>query len=213
MIIKKIVVGELEANCYLAGSGDELFVIDPGADTDKIYSEIYKNGYKVKNILLTHCHYDHMGAAKALKERTGAKIGILDVEAEGYLSPAVNLSSHFGVFVPQPLPDFTFSDGDVLKSGKYEFKVIHTPGHTRGSVCFLSGLSLFSGDTLFYRSYGRFDLPTGNFADIVLSVDKTLLSLDDDIDVYPGHGRETKIGFEKKYNDLSGKSGLINDKQ
>lgn len=203
MITDITVVGELGTNCYFAGDKNELFVIDPGSDADVLINKIKENGYKVKYILLTHCHFDHIGAIEALKKETGAKIGIFAGEKEHFLNPSFTLSSYFGDAKKENEPDFTFSDGEILKSGKYGFKVIHTPGHTSGSVCFLADKTLFSGDTLFYLSFGRYDFPSGNLSDLSKSINDKLFMLDDDVVCYPGHGEKTTIGFEKQNNPLS----------
>lgn len=208
MITDITVVGDLGTNCYFAGDKNELFVIDPGADADVLLEKIKKNGYKAKYILLTHCHYDHIGAASRIKAETNAKIGIYDGEKDNFLNPSVTLSAYFGDAKKEAEPDFTFSDGEILKSGEFEFKVIHTPGHTSGSVCLLSGNTLFSGDTLFYLSFGRYDFPTGNLSDLSKSVNQKLFALNDDVVCYPGHGEKTTIGFEKQNNPLSLRGAL-----
>lgn len=208
MIIEKTVVGELGTNCYFAGDADELFVIDPGSNAQELYSKITDRGYKVKYILLTHCHYDHINAAESLKEQTHAKIGIFEGEKDSFLNPDITLSAYFGSGKVENEPDFTFKDGEVLKSGDFEFTVIHTPGHTNGSICFLCGNTLFCGDTLFYLSYGRYDFPTGNFYDLSHSINKKLFSLSDDVVCLPGHGEETSIGFEKLHNPIADKELL-----
>lgn len=209
MIIERYEVGSLGTNCYFAGDKDELFVIDPGAGSKKLYEKITEKGYKVKYILLTHCHFDHIGGASELKELTKAKIGVFEGEKENYKNPFVNLSGMFGGPVLKDEPDFVFSEGDVLKSGDFSFSVIHTPGHTNGSVCFLSGNTLFSGDTLFYLSYGRYDFPTGNFQDLKNSINKKLFTLPDSVVCHPGHGDKTTIGFEKKYNEIRDKDASL----
>ena len=207
MIIEGTEVGQLSTNCYFAGDARELFVIDPGDEAQLLYDEITKSNYSVKYILLTHCHFDHCGAAQELSRLTGAPIAVYAGEAKSYTSPGVNLSATFGVTEPLPAPDILLHDGERISSGKYEFTVIHTPGHTEGSICFLCGRALFGGDTLFYMSYGRCDLPTGDFNKIKSSINKRIFPLGDNITVYPGHGRSTTIGFEKRYNELSEVSG------
>lgn len=207
MIVEKNVVGSLEANCYFVGDKDELFIIDPGDMAEELYLKIQKKGYKVKYILLTHCHFDHIGAACELKALSGAKIGVAKTEKDNYENPDINLSSFFGEQSKRPAHDFTFEDGDVLKSGNFEFLVIETPGHTSGSVCFYAGNRIFCGDTLFYLSYGRYDLPTGDYTSLKRSINDKLFCLPADTICYCGHGQETTIGYEKLYNPIAEKDG------
>lgn len=209
MIIEKTVVGELGTNCYFAGAPGELLVIDPGANAELLYSKILKNGYKVKYILLTHCHCDHIGATEKLRELTGAKIGVFSGDKDAFSNPDANLSAYFSEKLTLSPPDFTFTEGDVLTSGEFAFKVIHTPGHTSGSVCFLCDKHLFCGDTLFRLSYGRYDFPTGSLSDIIYSINEKLFALEDDVLCYPGHGENTTIGFEKRENVISEMSEMF----
>ena len=202
MILKTIVVGSIMENCYLAGDANELLVIDPGGDAEKILAEIEKNSYRVKYIVVTHCHSDHIGAVNAVKERTGAKIVLSEREKENYLDSNVNLMRGFGLnHQPEP-PDVLLGDGAVISSGQYSFRAIQTPGHTSGGMCLLCGDVLFSGDTLFREGIGRCDLPTGNLKEIVRSIKERLFVLDDGVKVYPGHGPETTIGYEKQHNEV-----------
>lgn len=200
MINKRILVGELGTNCYLAGDKDNLLVIDPGDDAEKILRAIDENNYKVKYIVLTHCHYDHIGAVDAVKERTNAKVLISAEEKENYMSRNVNLRKWFGDDVELLKPDVLLKEGEIIKSGEYEFEVVETPGHTSGGICLLSGNILFSGDTLFYESVGRTDLPTGNMQQLLANIRAKLFKLPPETEVYPGHGEATTIGHEIKNN-------------
>ena len=202
MILDTIVTGVIQENCYLAGDKTELLVIDPGADAKRIERRIREQGYCVKYIVLTHCHWDHIGAAAQIKEKTGAQLVIGCKEAKAYLDPYVNLMESFGVYAELSRPDMTVSEGDELISGNYRFRVIETPGHTEGSLCLLCDDSLFSGDTLFQRGMGRVDLPTGSMKKIIVSIKNKLFTLPDEIRVYPGHGAPTTIAYEKKHNEV-----------
>ena len=203
MITEPILTGYIEENCFLAGDRDELLVIDPGDDADVILSRITAGGYNVRSIVLTHCHYDHIGAVSALKKATGASIIVCKKEAENYQNPAVNLLGLFGKKAENPpAADMTVSDGDTISSGKYRFQVIETPGHTAGSMCLFCEDKLFSGDTLFAGGMGRVDLPTGSMKEIISSIKNKLFTLPEETMVYPGHGPTTTIGYEKKHNEV-----------
>ncbi|MFH1453314.1 MAG: MBL fold metallo-hydrolase [Armatimonadota bacterium] len=187
MVIKILPVGMLETNCcIIADDGTkDAAVIDPGDEIDKILKETEKNGFKVKQVIITHNHPDHTGAAVELKEKTGA--GIYMGEKE------INYNN---------LPvDVKLKDGGVYKVGGLEYKALSTPGHSPGSVCivFEKEKVIFSGDTLFCRGIGRVDLPGGDMGKMENSL-KELTSLDGSYKVYPGHGPETTIEEEKDGN-------------
>lgn len=203
--IEKIVVEPIETNCYLILLNNELAVVDPGGEADKIIVEIEKsfsrhsrgggnsNLILSKYILLTHGHYDHVMAINDLKKKYGFKVVISekDKDIEG-----INLK--IGIQTPEIKPDI-LAEGATLFIGEKEIQVIETPGHTKGSVCYLVNGSLFSGDTMFHHSHGRTDLPGGSDAEMKKSL-KKLMELNNNIKVYPGHGPETTIGEERKYN-------------
>lgn len=206
MILQHICVGTFRTNCYIIGdeSTNEVFIIDPGSDGEIINNIIVKNGYKVKYIILTHGHFDHIGEVKYLKELTKAQILIHKNDGEMLVDPNKSLAS----FVQSNFKDFIqveadkyLEDGDTLDLGQSTFKIIHTPGHTKGGICILYNDCLFSGDTLFKETIGRTDLPHSNHEDILISVQK-LAKLDDNIKLYPGHGVFSTIGHEKKYNSF-----------
>lgn len=202
MVLDTVVTGYIQENCYLVGSADELFVIDPGDEAEKILHRIKDCNYQVKYIVLTHCHWDHIGAVAKIKEQTGAQLVLCKKEEEAYLDPYTNLMESFGAKVQLPAPDVTVSEGDVLCSGEYDFNIIETPGHTEGGICLLCRDKLFSGDTLFRRGMGRVDLPTGNMKKIIESIRNKLFALPEEVQVYPGHGAPTTIGYEKKHNEV-----------
>lgn len=200
MIIKRIVVGQLGTNCYLAGDKDNLLLIDPGDDAEKLCRVIEENKYKVKYIVLTHCHYDHIGAVNEVKKKTNAKVLLSEKEKENYMSESVTLKSYFGDDTELLEPDILLKEGESVKSGEYEFMVIETPGHTSGGMCLFGEGVLFSGDTLFKESVGRTDFPTGSMQELLASIREKLFSLPGKTVVYPGHGEETTIGYELNHN-------------
>lgn len=186
-------------NCYFLETEKTAIVIDPGYKRDSILTFLNDNEDKERLILLTHGHFDHIGGADYLRRKTGVKIGIgaLDVPAlsDDVLNCAVNFKRKLELFTA----DFEYLDGDVIKVGDIELKVISTPGHTVGGVSFLCGNNLFSGDTLFKTSVGRTDFEGGSFEELEKSI-KKLYTLPDETVIYAGHGESSTIGFEKKYN-------------
>ncbi len=194
MILKRVKVnagGFMGINCYIIQDEEtkETMVIDPGGSYDKIEEMLNVVGAKVKYILLTHCHGDHIGAVSKVKENFGGKILIHRFDEDGLKNPSINLSSHIGIGDVSIEDDARLDDGDTLHVGNLEFKVIHTPGHTVGSISLYSEEEkmLFSGDTMFRGSWGRTDLPTSNFEQIIGSITNKLMKLPEDTIVYPGH--------------------------
>lgn len=174
-------------------------VIDPGGEADKIVEMLDILEANVKYIYLTHCHGDHIGAVSEVKSKKGGKILIHRDDAEGLDDENINLSACINMGDIELEPDSRVDDGDLIHVGSLEFRVIHTPGHTKGSTslyCEKEGL-LFSGDTLFRGTWGRTDLPTSSFVQIIDSITKKLLVLPDETIVYPGHGKSTLIKEEK----------------
>jgi glyoxylase-like metal-dependent hydrolase (beta-lactamase superfamily II) len=194
LMLRKLVVGPLKTNCYILASSDEAVVIDPGWEGERILSKI--GNVKLKAIILTHGHFDHVTAASMLKEAKNARI--LMNKRDIYLLKSLRYQlSRFGIEKDVEIePDEFIEDGDELKLGDSLITVIHTPGHTPGSICLLWEGKLFSGDTLFKGAFGRVDLPGGNYNDLVASMRK-LLDLPDEVLVFPGHGDETTIGAER----------------
>ena len=199
MEIKVLNLGDIQVNCYLISSENAAIVIDPGYYSNKVEEFLKLNCDKQRLILLTHCHFDHIGGANELRQNTGVKIAIGEIENK-YLSDSnVNLSGLFGESLAPFSADVLLSDSEELTVGDINIKVIHTPGHTEGSVSYLIGDILFSGDTLFNSSIGRTDFPTGSFS-VLSSTVKKLYELDGDIAVLSGHGEETTIAYEKTHN-------------
>lgn len=208
MILKRIKVnagGMMGINCYIIQDEEtkETMVIDPGGSFEKIEEMLDVIEAKVKYILLTHCHGDHIGAVAQVKEKYGGKILIHRFDEEGLKTPAINLSSHIGIGEVSIEEDARLDDGDILHVGKLEFKVIHTPGHTIGSICLYCEEEklLFSGDTLFRGSWGRTDLPTSSMEQIMDSITNKLIHLPEDTIVYPGH--------RKIYNNKRGRTNIF----
>lgn len=203
MIIKIFPLGLICANAYLLIDelSKEAVIIDLGGDFQTIKDELEKHNATLKYILNTHGHFDHI-----LGERDAQNIFDVPVfvhENDKYLVenlPEQLTRFGFNINTTPPKNIKTFTDKDVFHIGNSEIKIIHTPGHTKGSVCFLVDKNLFSGDTLFYTSVGRTDFEGGSFEQISDSITNKLFKLDDDITVYPGHDTKTTIRYEKKYN-------------
>lgn len=202
MLLKKMQVGILGVNCYIIGDPEETFIIDPGGDADQICDYVDKQGYKVKYIILTHCHFDHVLGAKDVQTKTGAEIVACASEAENLANCAINMSSRFTRTPITLAADRLVSEGEKLTSGSDTFEVIETPGHTSGGMCLYcqNEKMLISGDTLFCESVGRSDFPTGDQNTLLSSINEKLFVLPDETRVYPGHEQETTIGHEKQFN-------------
>ena len=193
-------VGDV-TNCYIVQDekSKETMVIDPAGDVDKIVEMLDILNANLKYIYLTHCHGDHIGGVKELKERTGGKILAHRNTAENLLDPNISLTTYIGLEGLVIQVDSRVDDGDLIHLGNLEFRVIHTPGHTSGGSCLYCEEEklLFSGDTLFRGTWGRTDVPTGNFEDVINSITKKLMIFPDETIVYPGHGKSTMIREEK----------------
>jgi glyoxylase-like metal-dependent hydrolase (beta-lactamase superfamily II) len=206
MRIHSWVVGSLATNCYVVvcDETDEALVIDPGfsAEETNEIRRIVRGGFKIRKILNTHGHVDHISGNSALKKLTGADIVIHEFDASMLIDPPRNLSYMLGRSVVSPEADRLVKDDDILEVGALKLRVIHTPGHTRGSISLLCEAEnvVFTGDTLFAGSIGRTDLPGSSFRDIMHSLRERLRCLPDETVVYPGHGESTTIGREKRMN-------------
>lgn len=188
-------------NCYiiLDEKSNELMVIDPAGSVDKIVELINILEGKLKYIYLTHCHGDHITGVIELKNRCGGKILIHREDAEGLNNANINLTPYIREEKIELEADSRVDDNDLIHLGNLEFKVIYTPGHTRGGTCLYieSEKCLFSGDTLFRGTWGRTDVPTGSIEDIMDSITNKLMKLPGETIVYPGHGLSTRIEDEK----------------
>ncbi len=196
--IKCIKVGKLETNCYVVSSHGVAFVVDIGADATKVKEYCDNKDLKVEGILLTHGHYDHVGAVKEFQDLTNAKIYVS--AKDGKLANSFkSLAFAFSAVMKHFTPNVEVANGDHITIGDMNLTVIETPGHTHGGVCFILDDVIFSGDTLFQTSYGRVDLPTGSYDDLKKSLAK-LFALEGDYKVYPGHGHPTTLDEERKHN-------------
>lgn len=201
--IGRMVIGSYQTNCYFVyrKESKKAVVIDPADAGAKIFDALKRNGFSVEAILLTHAHFDHIWGSKELREASGAKIYALDKEKALCEDSHANVSE-WAQRAYTVVPDVYVEDGSCLTFDEMNFQVISTPGHTIGSCCYYveeAGI-LISGDTLFYESTGRTDFPTGSMGSIVRSIKERLFVLPPETKVYPGHGEETTIEHEKKYN-------------
>ncbi|MFC1585216.1 MBL fold metallo-hydrolase [Fibrobacterota bacterium] len=202
MIIKQLMVGPIQANCYILGCEEtgEAAVIDPGEEGDRILRELAGAKLALKYIINTHGHFDHAGANGRLKEATGADV-LIHAQDAYMLNDLPRGAALFGMTAPEsPAPDRKLEDGDTITFGKITLTVLHTPGHSPGGISLYTEKAVFSGDTLFDGSVGRTDLPGGDMAVLKKSIREKLFTLGDDVVVYPGHMGETTIGDEKRHN-------------
>jgi len=204
MILETFPVGPLQCNCTLMGDEEahEAIVIDPGDEVSRIYRRLTELGLTLKQILVTHAHIDHVGGALKLKKLTGAPI-LLNENDLPLLKMMQVQAGWLGIETPETAPpDESLADGLTVGLSRYPAQVLHTPGHTQGSVClhFAPLNLLIAGDTLFAGSIGRTDLPGGNGAQIIESISTRLLPLPDETRVVTGHGPATTIGTERSSN-------------
>jgi len=199
MRIEKISLGHLDNNCYIVTDERAKIsaLIDVGDANQQLFVAI--KDLKIDTILLTHCHYDHSMGAQSIKDITGAKIAIHKNDAAGLADPDINMSCAFGRRKFSLTPDILLNDGDEIEIGSLKVKVIHTPGHTSGSICFKLEQTLFTGDTLFSQSIGRVDFPTGSAEEMKSSVN-ILKSLDGNLNILPGHGEPSALDIERETN-------------
>lgn len=190
------------ANCYLV-SGEktkQAVLIDPGEGGKQILGWVRQYDVEVILIIITHAHFDHIGAVEDLRKELGVKVAVHEDDAEMLTSPRLNLSTFFGPGAVVSAAEILLKDNQELTVGEMKIKILHTPGHTPGGICLLTGQGLFSGDTLFDGSIGRTDFTGGNMDMLIKSIQEKLLVLDDELPVFPGHGPATTIGRERKLN-------------
>ena len=198
MEIKTFEAGPLSANNYLLIDNDEAVLIDCSEYKPEILKDV-----KLKYIILTHGHFDHVLGINATKQATGAKVLINKLDTER-MEETASIMKTFGLMgVETPQADEFINEGDTIEFGNTKIQCIHTPGHTEGSMCYTVDDNIFTGDTLFKDFYGRCDLPGGDFEKIKESI-KRLFALNENLNVFSGHGEKTTIGYEKKYNEIKG---------
>jgi hydroxyacylglutathione hydrolase len=210
VIVRQLIVGPLQTNCYIAACEETLegVVIDPGDDAPRILGEIEENEIQIKYILNTHAHFDHIGANEILKRQLKAPLALHPLDLP--LLKEKGGAMIFGLDAPQsPEPDLKLETGMELQFGNHTLQVLLTPGHTPGHVSFFEKGEkvLFDGDVLFDGGIGRTDIPGGSTADIMHSIREILFKLPDETVVYSGHGNSTTIGQEKATNPWIGQGG------
>lgn len=204
MNIETLVVGPIETNCYIASDpvSREAVIIDAGDDAEEILAYVEQNRLQVKYLLNTHGHFDHIQANDAIREKTGAQLAIHADDVELLASPEKVSAGMMSVIHGCREPELVLHNGDTIAFGPYQLRVIYTPGHSKGGCCFyeVQEKVCFTGDTLFRGSIGRTDLYGGNYVVLLKSVRERLQVVADDVTIYPGHGPESTMAFERRAN-------------
>jgi glyoxylase-like metal-dependent hydrolase (beta-lactamase superfamily II) len=201
-IVRGIVVGSFQENCWIIGNRrtGEGVCVDPGDQPDEVLALARDMGVRIRYIANSHAHIDHILGVRAVREATGAQFLLHEGDVD-LLRGVPDLAQRFGMQAEQPPdPDAFLADGDAIDVDGLKLAVLHTPGHTRGSVCFYANGIVFAGDTLFAGSIGRTDLPGGDYDEEMASIVDRLLALPDDTIVLPGHMDQTTIGHERQRN-------------
>lgn len=204
MIFETIVVGPLGVNCFILGCEEthEGVVIDPGAEPGKIIAAVNRLGLRIRSVINTHGHFDHVGGNRKVLEQTGAELLVHEGDVH-FLSRAADVAAMYGVITDNsPRPDRLLKDGMLLSFGTYRIRVLHTPGHTPGGCClYLADEGMvITGDTLFAEGVGRTDFPGSSHQALIEGIRTKLLTLPDAVRAYPGHGPATTIGHERRCN-------------
>ncbi|HSQ21737.1 MAG TPA: MBL fold metallo-hydrolase [Coriobacteriia bacterium] len=199
MRVRRLTLGPLDTNCWLVddGAGGPVLVIDPAEEADAILAAL--DGADVAAVVLTHGHFDHLAAARAVVDATAAPLLVHEADAPHITTPHGTGGALFGFDASAPEADRLLAEGDIVEAGGVRLLVLHTPGHTPGCICLEGDGHLFSGDTLFAGSVGRTDFPGGDMTAMRRSIGR-LASLADETRVHPGHGPETTIGRERRVN-------------
>lgn len=201
MILKRLAVGPLETNAYIVGDEEtgQAIIVDPGDEPDRILDEVKQAGLTVQSVICTHAHFDHIGAAGDIKKETGAKILLHKSDLETY-GLAKDQAAFWGCSIDDlPEPDDYLDEGDEIRAGKLRFTVLHTPGHSKGGICLLGEGVILTGDTIFQGSVGRTDFPGGSIDELKKSF-KRIIDLPEKTKIYCGHGPESTVGNERKFN-------------
>jgi hydroxyacylglutathione hydrolase len=202
LVVEHLLVGPLQSNCFIVGHepSGEAVIVDPGGDGDLILEAVRRRPWKVVAVLVTHAHFDHTGANAAVIAETGAPLMVPKGDAP-HLDQAHLAAGMYGLQADQsPQADRLLDEGDIIRIGDEEIKVLSTPGHTMGGASYLTSAGIFTGDALFAGSIGRTDLPGGDYETLIDSIREKILSLPDDTPVYPGHGPPTAVGRERTDN-------------
>jgi len=202
MKLEGFAVGSFQVNTYILWDEEtlETYIIDPGGENYRILEVVEKNKLNVKAIINTHGHIDHIAGIPELQKDLQIPFYIHEADVP-VVQQSAQAAQMFGIdFTGNPKIDGYLTDGQILTLGKNEIEVLHTPGHSPGGVCFKMESDVLVGDTLFANSIGRTDLPGGSYSQLLDSIQKKLMVLDDNMRVYPGHMGSTTIGHEKKFN-------------
>ena len=198
MKILTFILGNMQTNCYfiINEETDEAVIVDPAAECKKIINKLTERKLNLKYIMLTHAHFDHMMALEELREKTGAPLCVHEDDAEAVTNTSLNYMKLFANKNMTIKPaEIILRDGDTIN----DIRVLHTPGHTKGSVCYFIGDNIITGDTLFKEDFGRTDLYGGDYNQLMDSL-KKLAALEEEYKIYPGHGSSSYLSHEKKYN-------------
>ncbi|MCH7782052.1 MBL fold metallo-hydrolase [candidate division KSB1 bacterium] len=202
MFIKSITVSPFASNCYIVASEKTRngVIIDPGDEVDRIIGEIEDAGVTVSKIINTHGHIDHTAGAKEMQDKLGIPFFIHEGDMD--LLKLINEQAQMYGMETRGVPEVEeyLNEGDIIEFDDIKLSVLHTPGHSPGGICFLGEKDILVGDTLFEGSIGRTDLPGGDYEQLIEAIDKKLMTLDEKINVFSGHGSPTTIGVEKRTN-------------
>jgi glyoxylase-like metal-dependent hydrolase (beta-lactamase superfamily II) len=200
--IIRVPAGVYAANCYIIYSKTtkDGIIVDPGGDADDLSSYVKRNDLNIKHIILTHGHGDHIGGVIGLKASLGATVMIHEEDKDMLMDGEKNLSTSMAMGTVEVEPDVLLRDGDIIEIGDLKIEIIHTPGHTKGSICIKIGENIITGDTLFAGSIGRTDLFGGDYDSIIKSIKEKLMVYSDEVQVFPGHGTPSTVGRERVSN-------------